>query len=203
MSPVVIAVIVITLLGLAFGLILSVAGKKLAVEVDPRIEQILALLPGANCGGCGHAGCASMADAIVNGQEADASKCAACAEDNKKAIAAVMGKAAADGPKVRMIPRLHCNGCTANREKVSNYQGIHNCYVAAKTLGGLVMALVLMPAPSVHSPSVIKVFLLSTMTNALVAAIALKLALNYFWKWLIPLRRYSYNAITVKKASLP
>ena len=54
MSPVVIAVIVITLLGLAFGLILSVAGKKLAVEVDPRIEQILALLPGANCGGCGH-----------------------------------------------------------------------------------------------------------------------------------------------------
>ena len=136
MSPVVIAVIVITLLGLAFGLILSVAGKKLAVEVDPRIEQILALLPGANCGGCGHAGCASMADAIVNGQEADASKCAACAEDNKKAIAAVMGKAAADGPKIRMITRLHCNGCTANREKVSNYQGIHNCYVAAKTLGG-------------------------------------------------------------------
>jgi electron transport complex protein RnfB len=113
MSPVVIAVIVITLLGLAFGLILSVAGKKLAVEVDTRIEQITALLPGANCGSCGHAGCASMADAIVSGQEADASKCAACSEANRKAIAAVMGKAAEDGPKVRLhsqtsLQRLHC-----------------------------------------------------------------------------------------------
>ena len=59
------AVIIIAILGGVFGAILAIAGKKLAVEEDPRKDEILALLPGANCGGCGYAGCAAMADAIV------------------------------------------------------------------------------------------------------------------------------------------
>lgn len=132
------AVIIVAVLGAIFGLILAIAGKKLAVEEDPRINQILALLPGANCGGCGFAGCGSMADAIVSGVSPDASKCAACPSENKDKILAIMGKAveASDGPKITYVPRLHCNGCAENRKAVSNYQGIHNCYVAAKTLGG-------------------------------------------------------------------
>lgn len=132
------AVIVVAVLGAIFGLILAVAGKKLAVEADPRIDQIIALLPGANCGSCGFAGCGNMAEAIVSGEAPDASKCAACPSENKDKILAIMGKAveASDGPKIRYIPRLHCNGCTANRKEIKNYQGIHNCYVAAKTLGG-------------------------------------------------------------------
>ena len=54
------AVIIIAILGGVFGAILAIAGKKLAVEEDPRKDEILALLPGANCGGCGYAGCAAM-----------------------------------------------------------------------------------------------------------------------------------------------
>lgn len=138
MQNIQIAVIVITVLGAVFGLVLSVAGKKLAVTVDPRIEEILGLLPGANCGGCGHAGCASMAEAIVAGQEADAMKCAACSADNQKAIKAVMGGSADenDGPAKRFIARLHCNGCKANRTPITNYEGIKDCYVMAKNFGG-------------------------------------------------------------------
>ena len=50
------AVILLGALGLIFGLILDFASKKFAVEVDPREEEILGVLPGANCGGCGYPG---------------------------------------------------------------------------------------------------------------------------------------------------
>ena len=53
--------------GLLFGIILGIAAKVFAVETDPRIEQITQALPGANCGGCGYAGCANFADAVVRG----------------------------------------------------------------------------------------------------------------------------------------
>lgn len=63
------AVILVAVLGGVFGLVLATASKKFAVEEDPRIGEITNLLPGANCGGCGFAGCGALADAIVSGQE--------------------------------------------------------------------------------------------------------------------------------------
>lgn len=110
------AAILVAVLGGVFGLVLATASKKFAVEEDPRIGEITNLLPGANCGGCGYAGCGAMADAIVSGKEKDATKCVVCSAENKKAIAAVMGvESDDDANAVRQIPRLHCNGCTANR----------------------------------------------------------------------------------------
>ena len=54
-------------LGLLMGLILALASIKLAVKGDERTEAITAMLPGYNCGACGHPGCAGLADAIVAG----------------------------------------------------------------------------------------------------------------------------------------
>ena len=131
------AAILVAVLGGVFGLVLATASKKFAVEEDPRIGEIINLLPGANCGGCGFAGCGAMADAIVSGQEKDATKCVVCSAENKKAIAAVMGvETNDDADAVRVIPRLHCNGCPANRTPVANREGIKNCYVKAATAGG-------------------------------------------------------------------
>ena len=53
-----IAVAVLGAIGLVAALVLYVCSKKFAVYEDPRISQVAALLPGANCGGCGFAGCA-------------------------------------------------------------------------------------------------------------------------------------------------
>ena len=53
-------------LGVTFGVGLAVASRVLHVEIDPRIEQVGEVLPGANCGGCGYAGCSAYAEAIVN-----------------------------------------------------------------------------------------------------------------------------------------
>ena len=68
------AVVWFAILGGAFGLLLAIAAKVFYVKTDPRVDEITGLLPGANCGGCGYAGCAALADAIAKGE----AKCTAC-----------------------------------------------------------------------------------------------------------------------------
>lgn len=57
MNAVWIAVVAISLLGLIFGLILGYASRRFAVEDDPVVEKIDALLPQSQCGQCGYPGC--------------------------------------------------------------------------------------------------------------------------------------------------
>lgn len=64
------SVLVLGALGLIFGAILAYASKKFAVDVDERVESIIEVLPGANCGGCGFPGCGGLANAIVEGKAA-------------------------------------------------------------------------------------------------------------------------------------
>ncbi|MBD5093424.1 MAG: RnfABCDGE type electron transport complex subunit B [Subdoligranulum sp.] len=59
------AVAAVTVIGLLGAAILVVAAHFMHVEEDPRIGQVLGVLPGANCGACGYAGCADYAKAIV------------------------------------------------------------------------------------------------------------------------------------------
>ena len=70
MNFILIAVIVLGAIGLIAAVVLFAASKKFAVYEDPRIAQVNELLPGANCGGCGFAGCGGMADALVKGADA-------------------------------------------------------------------------------------------------------------------------------------
>ena len=52
-------------LGLVFGILLGFASKAFEVKVDPKIPMLRECLPGANCGGCGFAGCDAYAEGIV------------------------------------------------------------------------------------------------------------------------------------------
>ena len=65
---IIIAIALLGGLGLIFGLVLSVASKVFYVETDPRLDQLNECLPGANCGGCGFAGCGAYAEAVLNGE---------------------------------------------------------------------------------------------------------------------------------------
>ena len=64
------AVILCTIVGAVGAIVLVAAAKFMAVEEDPRIEEVSACLAGANCGGCGYAGCADYAKAVVHGRRA-------------------------------------------------------------------------------------------------------------------------------------
>lgn len=59
-------VIVLAGLGGVFGVLIALASKYFAVKVDDRVEQVLNMLPGYNCGACGHPGCSGMANAIIH-----------------------------------------------------------------------------------------------------------------------------------------
>ena len=61
------AIAVLGGLGLVFGLILAVASKVFAVDEDPRKDLLMEVLPGANCGACGFAGCSAYADGVIAG----------------------------------------------------------------------------------------------------------------------------------------
>ena len=53
MNFILIAVIVLGAIALISAIVLYAVSKKFAVQEDPRIGQVVELLPGANCGGCG------------------------------------------------------------------------------------------------------------------------------------------------------
>ena len=63
-----IATLIVGGVGLFIGLFLGLSEKVFAVEVNEKEEAILAVLPGNNCGGCGYAGCAGLAQAIAEGK---------------------------------------------------------------------------------------------------------------------------------------
>ena len=77
-------------LGLIVGVGLAIASKIFFVYVDPKILDVEAQLPGANCGGCGMPGCSANAEAIVAGKAAPNS-CVAAGPETAEAIAAILG----------------------------------------------------------------------------------------------------------------
>jgi Na+-translocating ferredoxin:NAD+ oxidoreductase subunit B len=110
------AVVSLAAIGSGLGLVLGVAARRFAVEGDSRVEEVIAMLPAANCGQCGFPGCAGAAEAIVAG---DASP-ACCPPGGKVvalAIAEHLGIALGDDmddvlPTVAVIEDALCIGCT-------------------------------------------------------------------------------------------
>ena len=128
-------------LGLIFGLVLAAASKVFYVETDPRLDQLNECLPGANCGGCGYAGCGGYAEAVLNG-EAPIGKCASGGNECAQAMAAIMGvKAEAVTRKVALV---RCSGekrydksgnLVAGAKIKAEYEGFKDCAAASK-IGG-------------------------------------------------------------------
>ena len=120
-------------IGGALGLMLAVASKLFAVKTDERITAIEAELPGANCGGCGYAGCSALAEAIVKG-EAKTNSCSAGGDAVAAKLASIMGVEA--GKAVRMRAQVMCSGTSEYAKKKYAYEGAHSCVSAVKLGGG-------------------------------------------------------------------
>ena len=141
MTEILIAIGILGGLGLGFGLVLAAASKAFYVEVDPRLEQLNECLPGANCGGCGYAGCGGYAEAVLNG-EAPIGKCASGGNECAQAMGNIMGiKADAVTRKVALV---RCSGektydkdgnLTKGAKVKANYEGFKDCLAATKVGG--------------------------------------------------------------------
>ena len=95
-------------LGVLAAVVLYFVARKFRVEEDPRIDEVEKMLPGANCGGCGFAGCRGMADALVKRDDISALFCPVGGSDCMKAVAAYLGKAAAE--KQPEVATVRCGG---------------------------------------------------------------------------------------------
>ena len=85
-----IAALTMLIMAIVMSYILGWASKKFHVDVDTRVEAVLDLLPGANCGGCGYLGCSEYAVAVVT-DGAPVHKCPVGGEACAVNIASIMG----------------------------------------------------------------------------------------------------------------
>jgi RnfABCDGE-type electron transport complex B subunit len=103
------------------------ASKKFHVEEDPRIEEVTEVLPGANCGGCGFAGCAAYAEHVVLNMNLD-QPCPVADEATMHKVAEILGLEAPTSDK--MVASLKCRGTDENTRKIMDYRGINDCWAA-------------------------------------------------------------------------
>ena len=125
---------VITILGVALAMVLFLVAKKFHVVEDPRIDQVEKVMPGANCGGCGFAGCRAFATACVESGNLEDNFCPVGGNETMKQVAAVLGVEVA--AKAAMVAVVRCNGTCANRPKTNDYDGTHSCRVKAALYSG-------------------------------------------------------------------
>lgn len=131
-SEIIIAVVALCIIALVIGIVLSIAEKVFHVDVNENEEKIREELPGSNCGGCGYAGCDSLAKAIANG-EAPVTACPVGGEPVARKIAEIMGQEI--GEMKRMVAYVKCDGNSEKRQQDYNYFGVDSCVYAAKMPG--------------------------------------------------------------------
>lgn len=120
-------------IGLIFGCLLTFSSFIFAVEKDERVDKIIEALPGANCGGCGYAGCAAYAEAVVR-DGAPLNGCSVGKAAAAEKIAEIMGAEAEAA--VSKTARVMCKGTCGSSADRFEYSGVEDCRAAARLGGG-------------------------------------------------------------------
>ena len=133
-SPILIAVLVLGITGAIFAVVLYFVAQKFKVIEDPLIDEIAEVLPGANCGGCGKAGCRAMAEAFVKQGNMDGLSCPAGGPAVAAKVAALLGcSAEAAEPKVAVV---RCSGSCDKAVAKNSYDGLQDCAFASSLYAG-------------------------------------------------------------------
>ncbi len=119
--------------GFLLGAALWFASKKFHVEKDDRIEKITACFPGANCGGCGYAGCSNYAEAIVH-KGAPVTLCGGIGKEEAKIISDVLGIEPVYIEKKTAF--VKCYGGLDISDRKYKYQGLDDCVAASRLHDG-------------------------------------------------------------------
>ncbi|MDR1758530.1 MAG: RnfABCDGE type electron transport complex subunit B [Bacteroidales bacterium] len=114
--------------------ILFWVSKVFHVYEDPRIALVIHELPGANCGGCGFAGCRGLAEAMVRSASLSGLRCPVGGTGTNTRIATILGvKNEATRPTIAVS---RCQGSCAHAPAKSRYEGAPSCAFAASLFAG-------------------------------------------------------------------
>ncbi|HEX2922023.1 MAG TPA: RnfABCDGE type electron transport complex subunit B [Bacteroidales bacterium] len=127
-STLIITIISLSLLALISAVILYIVAQKFKIFEDPRIDQVQEILPQANCGGCGFAGCRNFAEALVSADTMEGLNCPVGGADTMAAAAKILGKEASITDP--LVAVLKCNGAPEYRPRTSNYTGALDCRIS-------------------------------------------------------------------------
>ena len=129
-----ISVVSLGAIGTISAIILYMVAQKFKVIEDPRIDLVADKLPGANCGGCGLAGCRALAEAIVKAESLEGMSCPPGGNDVMKDIAALLGLEAQE--RDPLIAVLRCNGSRENSPPKVKYDSHMTCAFANSLFAG-------------------------------------------------------------------
>ena len=134
MGTIIIPALIVAAVGLIFGIILTIAAKVMFVPVDEKVAAIREALPGANCGGCGYAGCDDYANAFEGNPDLSPSLCPVGGADLAAKIASILGVEAGDvEEKVAMVM---CQGNYGVTKQIMEADRIYTCKTAKMFYGG-------------------------------------------------------------------
>jgi len=128
------SVVLLAVLGGLAAMVLYAVSKKFYVYENPLIAEVEALLPAANCAGCGSPGCKSFADKLVNTADISDLFCPVGGNEVMKSIAEKLGKVVAE--KDPTVAVLRCQGSCDVRPKTSLFQGPKSCAISALIYSG-------------------------------------------------------------------
>lgn len=127
-------IVVLVGVGTFFGVVLALADKRFAMEVNPLIHEVEDILPKGQCGACGYAGCAKYAEAVVEDEDVPPNLCVPGKAAVAEKVAELTGKKAeAAEPK---YAQLKCRGTKTAAVMAARYEGIHDCAAAKLIQGG-------------------------------------------------------------------
>ena len=134
MTVLISTILTLSVLGILDAVILYFVAQKFKVEEDPRIDEVEKMFPGANCGGCGFAGCRAMAEAMVLREDISALYCPVGGAECMKSVAAYLGKVAPE--KEPTVATVRCGGVCSKRAKTNAYNGTKSCAIASSLYVG-------------------------------------------------------------------
>lgn len=132
------SVISISAIGIIAAVVLYVIAQRFKVIEDPKIDLVEEVLPAANCGGCGFAGCRNFAEALVRSanekQNIEGLNCPVGGNETMAEAAKILGLEVEETDP--MIAVVRCNGSFANAPKKINYDGPATCAFAHNLYAG-------------------------------------------------------------------
>ncbi len=128
------AVIALGSLAITFAILIYFVNEKFKVVEDPLIDEVQELLPGANCGGCGFAGCRNLAEAIVKADNLEGLTCPVGGNALAEGVSKLLGITVE--AKSPMIAVVRCSGSKQNAPLKINYEGTESCFFANSLYAG-------------------------------------------------------------------
>ena len=130
-----IPIILVVAVGLVCAIMLTVASKVFYVPVDETAAALREVLPGANCGGCGFAGCDDYANQLAANHETPCNKCPVGGPTVAAKLAEILGVEA--GSAEKEVAVVQCNGNCDVANNLLDYEGPASCKAASQLFGGL------------------------------------------------------------------